>query len=117
MFRIGGTAYSPDHILAILDPCLPQRRANRSGANDSDTHEYLRVSRQSAKRFQRSINTETPKMGPEGKSRNHTSVAQVPHRTSLALKASPHRANGKSLRHAAMAAPPFREFHRVAVRI
>jgi hypothetical protein len=56
-------------------------------------------------------------MGPEGKSRNHTSVAQVPQRTSLCPKASPHRANGKSLRHAAMAAPPFREFHRVAVRI
>src|SRR6266446_645267 len=44
MFRIGGIAYSPDHILAKLDPSSSQRCANRSGANDSDTHEYLLVS-------------------------------------------------------------------------
>src|SRR6266550_8991184 len=47
MFRIGGIAQSPDHVLAVLDPGSPQRRANRSGANDSDTHEYLLVSRES----------------------------------------------------------------------
>src|SRR5712692_827081 len=31
----------------MLDPGSPQRRANRSGANDSDTHEYLLVLRES----------------------------------------------------------------------
>src|SRR5215471_14886870 len=43
MFRIGGIAYSPDHILAMLDPGSPHRCADRSGANDSNTHEYLLV--------------------------------------------------------------------------
>src|ERR671931_1400582 len=60
MFRIGGIAHAPDHVLAMLDPGSAQRRANRSGANDSDTHEYLLVSRES-ERLQRFIKTETPK--------------------------------------------------------
>src|SRR5262249_59153590 len=65
MFRIGGITYSPDHILAMLDPGSPQRCADRSGANDSDTHEYLLVSHENQlKRFQRSIKNGTPKNGP-----------------------------------------------------
>src|SRR5262249_1483611 len=60
MFRMGGIAYSPGHILAMLDPGSPHRCADRSSANDSNTHEYLLVSHENqAKRFQRSIRNET----------------------------------------------------------
>src|SRR5262245_62171234 len=60
MFRIGGIAYSPGHILAMLDPGSPHRCADRSSANDSNTHEYLLVSHENqAKRFQRCIRNET----------------------------------------------------------
>src|SRR6516225_269317 len=65
MFRIGGITYSPDHILAKLDPSSSQRCANRSGANYSDTHECLLVSHENQPSvFQRSIKNETPKNGP-----------------------------------------------------
>src|SRR5260370_19808707 len=65
MFRICGIAYAPDHILAMLNPGSSQRCADRSGANYSDTHEYLLVLHEDQPSvFQRSINNETPKNEP-----------------------------------------------------
>src|SRR5258708_38794483 len=80
MFRIGGIAQSPDHILAMLDPGSPQRRANRSGANNSDTHEYLLVSRENQpSAFSAPSKTRHQKWSPETRAGITLSAAQVPH--------------------------------------
>ena len=41
IFRIGGIAQAPDHILAMLEPRLTERRADRPGADDCNGHECL----------------------------------------------------------------------------